>query len=160
MIATLERKRLFGLAPLERSTGRSMLNLYTPEATQRTYTQLAQQAARVVEAGCPAVVDATFLTRAQRDAFRRLAAQLGVPFTILEFRADAETLRRRVAHRSAQGHDASEADVAVLHGQLAALESLTAAEQTYALTVDTAAPQAPQRLLEAVQALVSFSPMS
>ena len=160
MRSDVERKRLFGLAPLERSTGRSTLNLYTPEATQRTYTQLAQQAALVVEAGWTAVVDATFLTRAQRDAFRRLAARLGVPFTILEFRADAETLRRRVAHRSAQGHDASEADVAVLHGQLAALESLTAAEQTYALTVDTAAPQAPQRLLEAVQALVSFSPMS
>src|SRR5262249_20734983 len=110
-------------------------------------------AMRVVEAGYTAVVDATFLTHAQRQAFRRLAVRLGVPFTILEFHADAETLQRRVAHRSAQGADASEADVAVLHGQLAALEPLTAAEQTYALTVDTAAPQALQRLLEAVQAL-------
>ena len=153
MRSDVERKRLFGLTPLERSTDRSEFNLYAPDVTQRTYTQLAQQATRVVEAGYPAVVDATFLRRAQREAFRRLAAQLGVPFTILEFRADAETLRRHVAHRSAQGHDASEADVAVLHEQLAALEPLTAAEQTYALTVDTAAPQALQHLLEAVQAL-------
>ena len=149
----VERKRLFGLAPLERSSGRNDLALYAPEATQRTYEHLAQQAARVVEAGFTVIVDATFLKRAQRDAFRRLAAQLGVPFTILELRAPAETLRRRVVQRSTQGDDASEADLAVLHGQLAALEPLTAAEQVYAVTIDTEDPRAPQRLLEAVRAL-------
>ena len=65
----------------------------------------------------------------------------------------AETLRRRVAQRSAQGDDASEADLTVLHGQFAALEPLTAEEQAYALTIDTDAPQAPQRLLDAVRAM-------
>jgi aminoglycoside phosphotransferase family enzyme/predicted kinase len=151
--ADVERKRLFGLAPLERSAGSGERHLYAPDATQRTYAHLAQQAARVVEAGFTAVVDATFLKRAQRDAFRRLAAQLGVPFMILEFRAHAETLRRRVAQRSALGHDASEADLAVLSGQFAALEPLTAEEHAYALTIDTDAPQAPQRLLDAVRAM-------
>jgi uncharacterized protein len=148
----VERKRLFGLAPLERSTDRSDLNLYAPDATQRTYAQLAQLAARVIEAGFSVVVDATFLKRAQRDAFRHLAGQLNVPFTILEFCASAETLRRRVAQRGAQADDASEADLAVLHGQFAALEPLTAEEQASALTIDTEAPWAPQRLLEAVRA--------
>jgi uncharacterized protein len=76
-----------------------------------------------------------------------------VPFTLLEFRAHAETLRRRVAHRSAHADDASEADLAVLHGQLATLEPLTAEEQASALTIDTEVPQAPQRLLEAVRAM-------
>jgi uncharacterized protein len=149
----VERKRLFGLSPLERSTNRRELNLYAPDATQRTYVHLAQQAARVVEAGFTVVVDATFLQRAQRDAFRQLAAQRGVPCTILEFRASEETLRRRVAQRSAQANDASEADLAVLHGQFATLEPLTAEEQATALTIDTEAAQAPQRLLEAVRAL-------
>jgi predicted kinase len=149
----VERKRLHGLAPLDRSSERSDLDLYAPDATQRTYARLAQLAARVVEAGFTAVVDATFLERAQRDAFRHLAAQLNVPCTLIEFRAQAETLQRRVAQRSAQADDASEADLAVLHGQLAALEPLTAEEQASALTIDTAAPQAPQRLLEAVRAM-------
>jgi len=149
----VERKRLYGLAPLERSTDRRDLNLYAPDATQRTYVQLAQQATRVIEAGCTVVVDATFLRQAQRDAFRHLAAQLNVPCTILEFRAHAETLRRRVAQRSAEANDASEADLAVLHEQLATLEPLTAEEQASALTIDTDAPQAPQRLLEAVSAM-------
>jgi predicted kinase len=149
----VERKRLFGLAPLQRSTDRSDLDLYAPDATQRTYAQLAQQAARVIAAGFSVVVDATFLKRAQRDAFHHLATQLNVPYTILEFRASAETLRRRVAQRSAQANDASEADLAVLHGQFAALEPLTAEEQAAALTIDTEAPQASQRLLEAVSAM-------
>jgi predicted kinase len=118
----VERKRLCGLAPLERSTGRSDLDLYAPDVTKRTYEHLVQQAARVIEAGWTAVVDATFLKRAQRDAFRRLATRLGVPFTILACRAHAETLRRRVALRSAQGTDASEADISVLSGQFATLE--------------------------------------
>src|SRR5215831_221215 len=139
----VERKRLGGLAPLERSTDRGDLALYTPDVTQRTYAQLAQQAAQVVEAGFTVVVDATFLKRAHRDAFRHLAAQLNVPCTILEFRAPAETLRRRVAQRSAQADDASEADLAVLHGQFAALEPLTAEEQASTLTIDSDAPQAP-----------------
>src|SRR5262249_50719967 len=137
----VERKRLCGLAPLERSTSRSELDLYTPAVTQRTYEHLAQQAARIVAAGFTALVDATFLQRTQRNASRHLAAQLGVPLTILDLRAHAETLQRRVARRSAQADDASEADLAVLHGQLAALEPLTAAEQACALTVDTEAPQ-------------------
>ena len=81
----VERKRLFGLAPLERSTDRSDRDLYAPDVTQRTYAQLAQQATRVVEAGFTVIVDATFLKRAQRDAFRRLAAQLDVPCTHSRF---------------------------------------------------------------------------
>jgi hypothetical protein len=149
----VERKRLFGFAPLERSSGRSAPDLYAPDVTQRTYAHLAQQAARVIEAGYSVLVDATFLKRAHRDTFRHLAAQLGVPFAILAFRADAETLQRRVAQRSTQGTDASEADLAVLHGQFAALEPLTADEQTSALTIDTDAPQALPGLLAAIRAM-------
>lgn len=149
----VERKRLYGLVPMERSTDRSALNLYAPAVTQRTYAHLAQQAARVVQAGFSAVVDATFLQRAQRDTFRHLAATLGVPFTILAFQAPEETLQRRVARRSVQADDASEADLAVLHDQLAAQEPLTADEQAYALTIDTGVPQALERLQEAVCAM-------
>src|SRR5262249_41499338 len=78
----VERKRLFSLAPLERSTGRSDLNLYAPDVTQRTYAHLAQQAARVVEAGFTAVVGATLLKRAPRDTVRRLAPPPRVPFLL------------------------------------------------------------------------------
>jgi aminoglycoside phosphotransferase family enzyme/predicted kinase len=149
----VERKRLGGLAPLERSTSRCAPNLYTPAVTQRTYARLAQLAALVVQAGFTAIVDATFLQRAQRDVFRCLATQLGVPFALFDFQAHEETLRRRVAHRSAHADDASEADLAVLNKQLTAQEPLMADEQACALTIDTDAPQAIERLLQTVQAM-------
>lgn len=148
----VERKRLYGLAPLDRSTDHGDLDLYATDVTQRTYAQLAQQARRVVQAGYAVIVDATFLQHAQRDAFHHLATQLGVPFSILHFQAPLATLRHRVAQRSAHADDASEADLAVLQKQLATQEPLTADEQACTLAIDTSAPQALERLLQTVQA--------
>jgi predicted kinase len=149
----VERKRLFGIAPLERSSTRPDLALYDPDVTQRTYAQLAQLAILVIQAGFTAIVDATFLQRAQRDAFRRLATQLGVPFTILDFRAHPDTLRRRVARRYARADDASEAELAILDRQLATREALTADEQACTLPIDTDTPQGLDRLFHTVRAL-------
>jgi predicted kinase len=149
----VERKRLAGLAPLERSTDRRKLELYTPAASQRTYAYLAQQARRVVQAGFTAIVDATFLQRTHRETFRRLAARLGVPFMIVDFHASADTLRRRVAQRHQQADDASEADLAVLDAQLATREPLTTAEQASTLPIDTEAPQALECLLDTIRAM-------
>jgi hypothetical protein len=149
----IERKRLFGMAPLERSSTRPDLALYDPDVTQRTYAQLAQLAILVIQAGFTAIVDATFLQRAQRDAFRRLATQLGVPFTILDFRAHPDTLRRRVARRYARADDASEAELAILDRQLATREALTADEQACTLPIDTDTPQGLDRLFHTVRAL-------
>jgi aminoglycoside phosphotransferase family enzyme/predicted kinase len=151
--ADVERKRLFGLAPLERSTDHSPGNLYTPEATQRTYVHLAHQAARVVRAGYAVVLDATFLQRAQRDLLRRLADELQAPLTILACQAPIETLQQRIVERHRQGQDASEADLEVLQQQYRTLEPLTTAEQAETITLDTAAPQVSERLLEALKSI-------
>ncbi|MBM3226871.1 MAG: aminoglycoside phosphotransferase [Candidatus Tectomicrobia bacterium] len=148
--ADVERKRLFGLAALERSADHRALELYTDDATQRTYAHLLQQAERVVRAGYTAIVDATFLRQAQREAFRHLAAQLGVPFTILDFCARLETSQNRIVQRLQRADDASEADLTVLQRQLATREPLTVAEQPYGLAIDTDAPHALDRLLEAL----------
>jgi predicted kinase len=146
----VERKRLFGIAPLARSTAHDGVDLYTPEATERTYAQLARQARRIVRAGYTAIVDATFLQRVHRQTFRRLAAQLDVPCLIVDFSAPVETLRRRVAQRSRRGNDASEADLAVLEAQLAARQPLLADEQACTLTLATESPEAFERLLQSV----------
>ncbi len=135
--ADVERKRLFGLAPEEASGSAPGAGLYTAEASARTYARLAELARAVVAAGYPVLVDATFLKRAQRERFRTLAGELGVPFAILAFEAPEATLRERVRRRAAEGGDASEADEAVLAGQLAAREPLDAGEAAHALRIDT-----------------------
>jgi aminoglycoside phosphotransferase family enzyme/predicted kinase len=130
-----ERKRLAGLAPTERGTAAVGAGLYAPEVTRRTYQRLQQIVRVVTAAGRPALVDATFLKRAQRDEFRALAGELGVPFAILAFDAPAEVLRERVARRAAEGTDAADADVSVLEHQLATREPI--GEDEAPLEIDT-----------------------
>ncbi len=132
----VERKRLFGLGALERSAARS-LDVYTAQATRRTFDRLADLACTALRAGWPVIVDAAFLRRAERLDFQVLAADLGVPFAILHCHAPEAVLRERVAARSAAGNDASEADVAVLQRQIDAHEPLAAAERANALDVAT-----------------------
>ncbi len=132
----VERKRLFGLGALDRSAARS-LDVYTAEATRRTFLRLADGARIALRAGWPVIIDAAFLRRAERLDFQVLAAELGVPFAILHCHAPEPVLRARVAARSAGGHDASEADVAVLQRQIASHEPLDAGERANALDVAT-----------------------
>lgn len=135
----VERKRLFGLAPLQQSTGLAM-DIYTPDATRRTFERLAACTRTALAAGFPVIVDAAFLRRDERLAFRALATELRVPFTILHCQATDAQLRRRVAARSTGGTDASEADLAVLERQMAFQEPLTREESAVALEVATEEP--------------------
>lgn len=135
----VERKRLFGLAPLQRSVDHPE-DIYTPEATRRTFGRLAACARMALQAGYPVIVDAAFLRRAERQAFRALAAELRVPFAILHCRAPEAWLRQRVVARGAGGTDPSEADLAVLERQLATHEPLDDGERRLTLTADTTEP--------------------
>ena len=133
----VERKRLHGLAAAERTGAAVGAGIYTPEATRGTYERLREVARTIVEAGFPAVVDATFLARADRDAFRALARMLGVPFAIAACEAPEPVLRERIAARNRAGADASEATLDVLSRQVLAAEPLSAAERTFAVAIDT-----------------------
>lgn len=134
----VERKRLFGLAALERSTERAPI--YTPDATVRTFERLAQHARTALRAGYPVIVDAAFLRRTERDLFRALAAELHVPFTILHCRASDENLRERITVRNAEGGDPSEADLEVLARQLRHHDALDDDEQPFVIDAMTDAP--------------------
>lgn len=133
----VERKRLHGLSRDASSGSRLNGGIYGEAASMATYAQLGSLAVQTIEAGYPAIVDATFLRRARRSAFHAIAASLKVPCLILDFRADAAELRRRVSQRQAAGRDASEADLAVLERQLQEDEPIDADEADRTLVVDT-----------------------
>jgi hypothetical protein len=143
----VERKRLFGLRALDASASLVPGGIYGAEATRRTYARLRELAATALAAGWPVIVDAAFLRRAEREAFRRLAEERRVPFTILHCQAPAAVLQQRVAARAARRDDASEADLAVLQAQQTWTEALTPAEQACAITVETGAPLADEAQL-------------
>lgn len=133
----VERKRLFEVGATTRLSGAALDALYGPDANRRTYARLAELARIVIDAGLPAIVDAAFLQRAERDEFRALARALGARFVLVECAASPQALRARVARRAAQNRDASDATVAVLEHQLATHEAIAADERADTVTIRT-----------------------
>ncbi|OIN94076.1 MAG: hypothetical protein AUJ20_01865 [Comamonadaceae bacterium CG1_02_60_18] len=133
--ADVQRKRLFGLEPLARSSSALNSGLYAPDAHRRTYDHLRETAASLLGAGWSVVVDATFLRRTDRDAFRNLAHERGAQFGILAPQASPEQLRARIQARQVLGRDASEATLEVLAQQMRQLEPLTDDEKRMLVSV-------------------------
>ncbi|MFZ4623415.1 MAG: AAA family ATPase [Rhodoferax sp.] len=120
----IERKRLFGLALTGRSQSMPDAGIYAPEARAQTYARLRDLAGLLLQAGWSVMVDASFLKRRDRDDFRALANQAGVPFAILAPLATPAQLRERILARNALGRDASEATLEVLARQMQVIEPL------------------------------------
>lgn len=130
----IERKRLRGLPALAHTDSDVGEGLYAADSTALTYQRLYALTRDIIAAGYPVIVDATFLKRAQRDAFRQLAESSGTPFGILDFVADDTTLRERILERQHRQHDASEANIAVLEHQLITQEPLHVDELPWIVT--------------------------
>ncbi|MEW6690372.1 MAG: AAA family ATPase, partial [Pseudomonadota bacterium] len=148
----IERKRLHGLAPLARAGTGLASGIYDAEAGERTYARLAALARAILEAGYPAIVDAAFLRREQRERFARLAQDLEAGFVIAACSAPEETLLERVAGREARARDASDAGIAVLEHQIATWQPLAAGEREHAVAVDTGSAASLGRGLEQIAA--------
>ncbi len=133
----VERKRLFGLAPLESSESGSRPDIYTLQATERTYGRLLELARDVTGWGYAVLVDAAFLKAPERRAFSDMAREANIPFAILHCEADTALLRERIVERQARADDASEADLSVLELQIESQEPLSAEELKYCFRLDT-----------------------
>lgn len=134
----VERKRMHGMAATASAAAAPESDLYAQAASTATYARLALLVRSIVAAGWPVIVDAAFLTRQDRQDFAALAQELGVPFLILDIRADEGVLRERLALRSRRGGDPSDAGEAVLEHQLATHEPLREAELARVAPIDSA----------------------
>ncbi|NTX00056.1 MAG: AAA family ATPase, partial [Geobacteraceae bacterium] len=152
----VERKRIGGLRPLERSDGA----LYTGEIGLQTYRRLYDLAALCISEGIAVIVDATFLKKSNRKLFLELAKSKNAPCRILHFSASEEVLIERVRKRYLAGNDASEADTAVLASQLNKVEPLTSEEQALAITINTGKPVDGAAIAALLQSAMASPPLS
>ena len=136
----IERKRLHGLAPNERSGSGIDSGIYSSDASQHTYTRLAGLATMILRAGHTAIIDAAFLRHVQRNQLRAVADQEHALFVILDLQTPENALQARLHQRRQQINEASEAGLAVLQHQLATREPLSDDEQGHALTINGAKP--------------------
>jgi aminoglycoside phosphotransferase family enzyme/predicted kinase len=136
----VERKRLHGL--LARTHSRSAIDsgLYTSAATRQTYEHMYALARQIAAAGYVAIVDAASLKRWQRDMFRDLGSEFGLPFVIVSVTANDATVRQRVSARVAAGKDASDAGTEVLEHQQRTQDPLAVDEQPSIVNVRSDAP--------------------
>lgn len=154
----VERKRLFGLAPHERSQSGLNAGIYSADAHNQTYRRLEQVAREILQAGYPAIVDAAFLKQAERREFQAMADELKVPFVILHLQADNTTLRQRISGRQEQGKDASEATLQVLERQFQNSEGLAPEEIASTWVLDTEHPKLASASLQKLAQLLMDNP--
>jgi predicted kinase len=131
------RKELAGVTGAAPDAWQS--GIYAGDVTEATYERLVELGREAIGMGRPVVLDATFLDSRWREAVAAMAREAGVPLLLVETVTDAEVLERRLAARSREGADPSDADVAVMREQRAALAAAPVAVPPGAriATVDT-----------------------
>ncbi len=107
------RKALFDASEADRLGP----DAYSGEVSAVVYDRLIEHAGTLLQFGHSVILDATFLRADGRDRCRTLAEEASVPFTGLWLEAETAVLEARIAGRH---DDASDADIAVLRGQLSA----------------------------------------
>jgi aminoglycoside phosphotransferase family enzyme/predicted kinase len=128
------RKRLHGLDPLDRSNNSE---LYSHEATRRTYAELRRLALESLHESTTAILDATFLKSDDRNAVRELARETGTGLLFVECRCPLEVAEARIVERARRNDDPSDAGLAILRSQAKNWKSIGLAEPSDVLVVDT-----------------------
>lgn len=146
----IERKRLFGIDSLDRSAEQG-LDIYTREATEKTYAALLEAAKAALAGDYPIIIDATFPTQNVRKPFIELAKSMGCRCRILSFHASPDKLRRRVQKRHDAGCDPSEANLAVLEAQMRTAEPFADNEKALCIDIDTEGETPIEKLLRALR---------
>jgi aminoglycoside phosphotransferase family enzyme/predicted kinase len=135
----VERKRLADLSAQARTGSPVDSGLYSAQRTAALYDHLMGCAAALARGGERVIVDATFLTRTRRDAFRAAAAQAGAACVVVHCVAPRAVLEARIELRRAQQQDPSEATIEVLDAQTARYEAPDRGEGAL-IGVDTSMP--------------------
>ena len=121
----IERQRLFA--------DHKESDRYSAQAGDAVYQLLGRLSQLVLDAGRNLLIDATHLQQRQRQLAReQITASSGIAL-ILHCNAPLEQLEQRIQQRQQQGEDPSEADIDILHKQLAALQPLVSDEQAISL---------------------------
>ena len=136
----VERKRLVGLTPLDKSKEKRAASIYTKKLSGLTFRRLETLSKTILAAGYPVIVDATFLSRRSREPFELIAGSRDLPFHILNTVASDSTIRKRLEKREQEGRDASEAGLDVMLAQSRYIEGFSDNEIECVVTISSEHP--------------------
>jgi aminoglycoside phosphotransferase family enzyme/adenylate kinase family enzyme len=136
----VERKRMFGLDAKADSGSEVEKDIYSQEATNKTYDHLEDLTGKIIESGFTAIVDASFLKLMHRQQFSQLALNSHFPFVLVSCEASSEELASRIEQRIKNGEDPSEANLEVLNHQLQTQEAISEEERNQAKVIISTGP--------------------
>jgi len=145
------RKLLAGIDPFSSAASGLRQGIYTAAHTRRTMAAMRSEAAALIRAGRPVVLDGTFQRRSDRDAVRRLGKRLGVPVRFILCEAPPAVVRARLKGRRARPSisDAQWTVYQRMRGTFEDFEEIPAAEM---LRLDTRAR--PATLLRRIEGFI------
>lgn len=108
------RRELFGVSQSPAEYG---MAIYQPESRARVYEEMLRRAKILIDSGCSAILDGTFLTTKSRtDALVLAAAGRAVPL-VIQCHCPNDVARQRIAARLAAGRSRSESRPDIHAGQ-------------------------------------------
>jgi aminoglycoside phosphotransferase family enzyme/predicted kinase len=113
--------------------------IYTRGMTEKTYGAMAGQAEKHIDDGEGAILDGTFLKKAQREAVLGLAAKRGVPALVIWCRSSDKLARERLLKRAEEGKDISDGRWEIYAAQKQAVEPVVELRPESYFTLDTEA---------------------
>jgi hypothetical protein len=119
------RKQAAGIDPATPMREALDTGIYADAARASVYPLMHGRARDYLARGHSVVLDATYISRSNRDAARRVAADAGLPFLAIEVTATEDMVRSHLAGREAQPGAASDADWQVYLAQRRRLEPPT-----------------------------------
>lgn len=146
----LERKRLAGIEG-SRLFVNAPSDIYSLEFNTRTYAHLLDCARQSLRGRLDVIVDAAFLRTHERLTFAAMAREENAKFAIVSCEADPQTLRSRIAQRTAARNDPSDADADVMLRQLQSMDPFASREAPHVMRVDTGADNAVSQALQHVR---------
>lgn len=137
------RKERFGLIPSERCKEGDLAGIYSQQASDALYAELAQRARELLLRGHSVVVDAAFPSWSRRAPFRELGRELALPTLCVRVTAPESVIVERLAQRACDPHEPSDADLAVYTAAKARYE-VPAEFGECAIEIDSTLPKAAQ----------------
>jgi len=104
------RKRLAGVPPTQRAPAEGSENVYTEDATRRTYREMERRARTALRDGRHVIIDATMPSRAMRRPFLAIGEESGAPVVVVETTAPDDVVRERMRAREDDRREVSDAD--------------------------------------------------
>jgi aminoglycoside phosphotransferase family enzyme/predicted kinase len=114
--------------------------IYSVTMTEKTYAKMAREAEKLIVSGKGAIVDATFVRRAQRERFTRLAERHHIPLLLIHCAVSEETTQERLVQREAEGKDVSDGRWEIYVQQKDVFEAIDEIRSTACLELNTDAP--------------------